>query len=370
MSKRSADQTADDSEPTPTEHTETEPKKMKSNIKKLLGIGNPLLDISVNVDMKYLEDHKIKLGNATLAGPDDLIIYKEIVEKPDVLYIAGGATQNSIRGAQWLIHGEKVTHYIGSVGDDENAKKLKNAAENDNVQTHYYVSKKNPTGCCACLVVNNERSLVANLGAANDYVIDHYHSEEIQQLIKTIDVFYSAGYFLTVSPDTAVEIGKHCVEHNKVLVWGVAAPFIIDVFWDRVERILPYVDYIVANETEAQKIIEKLNLQSKDMESSMKAISELPKENQKRKRTIIFTHGPDPVHVYSEGKYCTFPVPPIEKSKIVDTNGAGDAFLGGFLAGLIQDKSLEECVKAGLYTAQHILQVSGTQYQGFKSDFV
>jgi len=149
-------------------------------------------------------------------------------------------------------------------------------------------------------------------------------------------------------------------------------------FFDRVKRILPYVDYIVANETEAQKLIEKLNqdedfklkLDINDMESAMKAISELPKVNQKRKRTVIFTYGPDPVQIYSDGKYYKFPVLPIDKSLIVDTNGAGDAFLGGFLSGLIQDKSLEECVKAGLYTARFILQVSGTQYQGKKSDFV
>lgn len=31
----------------------------------------------------------------------------------------------------------------------------------------------------------------------------------------------------------------------------------------------------------------------------------------------------------------TYPVPPIEKEKIIDTNGAGDAFVGGFLAGYV-----------------------------------
>jgi len=141
-------------------------------------------------------------------------------------------------------------------------------------------------------------------------------------------------------------------------------------FWDRVERILPYVDYIVANETEAQKIIEKLKLDVSETESSMKVLSELPKENQKRKRTVIFTNGPKPVQIYSDGKYYTFDVPHLDKSEIVDTNGAGDAFLGGFLSGLIQDKPLTECVRAGLHTARFILKVSGTQYLGSKSDFV
>jgi len=94
----------------------------------------------------------------------------------------------------------------------------------------------------------------------------------------------------------------------------------------------------------------------------MKTISELPKANPKRPRTVIFTYGPHPVLIYSEGKILKFPVLQIEKSAIVDTNGAGDAFLGGFLAGLLQEKPLEDCVKAGLYAARHILQVSGTQY--------
>jgi len=212
------------------------------------------------------------------------------------------------------------------------------------------------------LIKDNERSLIADLGAANDYQIEHYQSAEIQELIKSVDVFYSAGFFLTVSPATVVEIGKHCAETNKILVWGVAAPFIVDFFYDAVQQVSPYVDYLVANETEAAKYAEKLGLKGLDYEAIMKTIAELPKVNQKRSRTVIFTFGPDPVLIYSEGKLHTFPVPPLDKSQIVDTNGAGDAFLAGFLAGLIQDKSLDVCANAGLHCARHILQVSGTQY--------
>jgi len=152
------------------------------------------------------------------------------------------------------------------------------------------------------------------------------------------------------------------VKHNKILVWCAAAPFIVEFFFERVESVLPYIDYLVANETEAEKLTEKLGLKGKSVEEVMKFLSELPKENKKRSRTVIFTYGPDPVKIYSEGKLHSFPVPHIEKSAIVDTNGAGDAFLGGFLAGLIQEKPLESCVKGGLYAARHILQVSGTQY--------
>ena len=46
--------------------------------------------------------------------------------------------------------------------------------------------------------------------------------------------------------------------------------------------------------------------------------------------------------------------------KLVDTNGAGDAFVGGFLAQLVQGESIAKAVDAGHYAARHIIQVSGT----------
>ena len=52
-----------------------------------------------------------------------------------------------------------------------------------------------------------------------------------------------------------------------------------------------------------------------------------------------------------------FPVEKIPKEEIVDSNGAGDAFVGGFLAGLIKGGDLEQCVYAGHYAAGVILRV-------------
>lgn len=54
-----------------------------------------------------------------------------------------------------------------------------------------------------------------------------------------------------------------------------------------------------------------------------------------------------------------YAVIPIAKSKLVDTNGAGDAFVGGFLAQVVLGKSIEESVKAGNYAASVVIQRSG-----------
>lgn len=43
------------------------------------------------------------------------------MERDDVEYVAGGATQNTIRAAQWMIGVKGVTTYVGSVGNDKTA---------------------------------------------------------------------------------------------------------------------------------------------------------------------------------------------------------------------------------------------------------
>lgn len=50
--------------------------------------------------------------------PPNVLRYAEMVDKFEVEYIAGGATQNSIRVAQWMLEDEKCTTYVGCVGND------------------------------------------------------------------------------------------------------------------------------------------------------------------------------------------------------------------------------------------------------------
>jgi len=261
------------------------------------------------------------------------------------------------------------THYVGSVGDDENGKLLAAAALKDGVQTHYYISKQHSTGRCAVLVKDNERSLIADLSAANDYTIEHFRTDAIQSLVKSADIFYSAGFFLTVSPNTVVEIGKHVIETNKILMINISAVFIVNFFWEKFNDVLPFADYVVGNEDEAAALSEKMGWDKSDLQGCAKKISQLPKNGRARPRTVIFTQGKEPTIVAVDGVVTTYPVVLVEKSLIVDFNGAGDAFVGGFLAGLAQDKPLEKCVQAGQFCAGRIIQVEGSTYPTEASGF-
>jgi adenosine kinase len=66
--------------------------------------------------------------------------------------------------------------------------------------------------------------------------------------------------------------------------------------------------------------------------------------------------------VASNGVVTEYPVEPLAKELLVDTNGAGDAFVGGFLAQLALGKSISECVRAGHFAARTIIQRSGCTF--------
>ena len=63
-------------------------------------------------------------------------------------------------------------------------------------------------------------------------------------------------------------------------------------------------------------------------ELALKAAA-LPKKNEKRKRRVIFTQGSDATVVAYDGEIKEYPVIGISQEDLVDTNGAGDAFVGG-----------------------------------------
>ena len=111
-----------------------------------------------------------------------------------------------------------------------------------------------------------------------------------------------------------------------------------------------------------------LFFQTDDVEVIAIKISQLPKASGTHKRITVITQGADPVVVAQDGKVSKYPVIYLPKEKLVDTNGAGDAFVGGFLSQLVKEKPIEECVRAGCYASNVIIQRSGCTYPE-KPDF-
>jgi hypothetical protein len=68
------------------------------------------------------------------AGNAVVVHLQELAGMPNVEYIAGGATQNSIRVAQWMLQMPGASSYMGCIGDDEFGRKMSETASKDGVQ--------------------------------------------------------------------------------------------------------------------------------------------------------------------------------------------------------------------------------------------
>ncbi|KAI9102695.1 Ribokinase-like protein [Phlyctochytrium arcticum] len=326
-----------------------------------LGIENPLLDISAKVDPALLKKYNLKANDAILAGEEHKPLYQEMIDTLPVEYVAGGAAQNALRGAQYLLPA-KQTVYIGCVGKDANAEKLRDAAAKDGLRTEYLEDPETPTGLCAVLITGTDRSLCTDLMAANNYKIDHLKRPEIWALVENAKFFYTGGFFLTVCPPAAMLIGEHAAKTNKVFSMNLSAPFISQFFTKPLDELLPYIDIVFGNESEAAAYAEAHKWETTDVQEIAKKIVALPKVNTKRTRLVVFTQGADQTIVASAEGIKTHSIVKISQDAIVDTNGAGDAFVGGFMSQYVQGKDLDTSVAAGHYLANIVIQRSGPTY--------
>ncbi len=67
---------------------------------------------------------------------------------------------------------------------------------------------------------------LALIKAALSLQVDHVKRPENWRLVEAARVVYSAGFFITVSPESILLVGKHCAEHSKIYCMNLSAPFI------------------------------------------------------------------------------------------------------------------------------------------------
>uniref|UniRef100_A0A5F5Q047 Adenosine kinase n=1 Tax=Equus caballus TaxID=9796 RepID=A0A5F5Q047_HORSE len=279
----------------------------------LFGMGNPLLDISAVVDKDFLDKYSLKANDQILAEDKHKELFDELVKKFKVEYHAGGSTQNSIKVAQWMIQQpHKAATFFGCIGIDKFGEILKKKTAEVHVDAHYYEQNEQPTGTCAVCITDDNRSLVANLAAANCYKKEkHLDMEKNWMLVEKARVYYIA---------------------------------------------------------EAATFAREQGFETEDIKEIARKTQALPKVNSKRQRIVIFTQGRDDTIMATGSEVTAFPVLDQNQKEIVDTNGAGDAFVGGFLSQLVSDKPLTECIRAGHYAASVIIRRTGCTFPE-KPDF-
>ncbi|EON62158.1 adenosine kinase [Coniosporium apollinis CBS 100218] len=340
---------------------------------ELLCLENPLLDIQGKGTPELLEKYGMKPNDAILAEEKHMGLYEDLLQNHDAKIIAGGAAQNTARGAQYILPPNSVL-YIGCVGRDSYAEQLQAAVAEAGVRVEYRYDDEQPTGRCGVIITGHERSMCTDLAAANCYKLEHLKQPEIWKLVEQAEVFYVGGYHLTVCVPAVMALAEEAAAKNKIFALSLSAPFIPQFFKEQLDQTAPYWDYVIGNEMEAASYAESHGLPKDDLTAVAKAMACLPKKNTARPRTVVITQGTDPTIVAigkgeGEVEVKTFDVHAIGKEQINDTNGAGDAFAGGFMAGIVQGKPLETCVDMGHWLAKLSIQELGPSYPSPKQTY-
>ena len=316
------------------------------------------------MEPEYLEKYELKADNAILAEDKHSQIFKELQEKYKSDYIAGGSVQNTLRVCQWIINKPNVAVFFGCTGVDKYAEILETRARGDGVNVRYQKRPEYETGKCAVLVTGKHRSLIADLGAANHFSEEHIEHPDNAAIVDSADFYYISGFFLTVSPPSIMAVAETALRRNKPFIMNLSAPFISQFFKDPLMAVMPYIDILFGNESEALTFSQEQKFGTENIKEIGSKLVKLAKENSNRPRVVVLTQGHDPVLLFEGDNIREFPIVELKESEIVDTNGAGDAFVGGFLSQLIQGKEYDNCIRCGVAAAKAIIGRNGCSVGG------
>jgi adenosine kinase len=149
-------------------------------------------------------------------------------------------------------------------------------------------------------------------------------------------ILYTTSFFF-VSKDAALKFVSYIMSIGKPLAFNLAAPFIILQYTEAVNQVISCSDYLFCNEHEAKAFALANKIEYNTLKDVAEIMAKWPKANPLRERVVVITQGHDPVIVcvahQGEVKLAKeYAVPSIPMDSIVDTDGAGDSFVGGFLA--------------------------------------
>jgi sugar/nucleoside kinase (ribokinase family) len=308
-------------------------------MKKILGIGNALTDIVLQIENDaVLQELNLPKGSMQLVNEEKQREISDLLKNKKPAMVTGGSASNTVNGITRL--GGKAG-FIGKTGKDEvgdfyTADSLANGIEP-------YLAKSNtPSGQCLVLVSDDgERTMCTFLGAAAELDV----CELQRKLFEDYDIFHIEGY-LVQNHDlirTAVRLAK---EAGLLVSIDLASYNVVEENLDFLKEIVAdYVDIVFANEEEARAFTGKEPLEALDEIAGMVEIAV--------------------VKVGKEGSYIKsgedFYRVEVRRANCIDTTGAGDLYAAGFLYGLAHDMPLDVCGKIGSLVSGNVVEVIGAK---------
>lgn len=312
-------------------------------MKSVIGIGNALTDVLINLaNDDVLGSFKLPKGSMSLV---DSAFQRRLSEKtadlPKALSL-GGSAANTIRAMARL--GVK-TGFIGKVGVDKTGDFFEKALENLQITPEILRGREHSGMCISLISPDGERTMATHLGAAQEMTA----GEIKMDVFSGFDCLYIEGY-LVQDHDLirgAAIMAKKC---GLRIAIDLASFNIVEenIMFLR-ELVRDYVDIVFANEDEAAVFSgnrnpeEAVGIISNDCKLAVVKIG--------TRGAYIKEYGEAMKHVGI-----------MAAAKRVDTTGAGDFYSAGFLSGMCEGLSIEQCGTIGAIAAGKVIEVVGTTF--------
>ena len=352
-------------------------KKERQEILSLIAIGDPIVDISSEIGTDIIKKYNLKWGDTVfLDENNDNGVYGELERMPEVRYIPGGAVENSIRVLAWCLNMDpnnknkyKIT-MMGCAGDDLYRQKVLNALKELNVNALFETLPNDKTSRCGVGIYRKERFLITQLRASKK-LSEEFIEQNLEQILSN-EAIIIEGYMLPNKLDICKKLTEYFSREKKCVILTLSAMFIVQYHSEKILEIANKANLIVGNLNEAE-ILAGIK---RDRDNPREVFEKIFQKLAPKDRLLIFTNGANGVYC---GKYdykrnqCDFIFQyfanKINDDDIVDLNGAGDAFLGGFLSEYLKGNSIYECCKIGTEASSVILRNVGCTFpKNFKFD--
>ena len=337
------------------------PNKTK---KSLIAIGLINIDVIAEVTKELLIKYNYDFENNYFKEKNTNYI-DELEQNPKVLLAPGGSLQNSLRVTKWILNMNKETKnnykvsLIGIIGDEERKKIILNELNELGINQIFEINKNSKCSRCGVGIYNNERHLQ---GENNTCVSEEFIEKNLIKILDH-DIIIFESFMIGRSYNIYKKLSNEFNKKNSLVGIALGANFIVSNFYDKIIDICNNCHFIFSNLQEIESLAKEKNDNIyKTIESAHKKLSE-------KNRLIITTCGKNPVIVskydYKRNKMDfilkSFPNL-IEDKNIVDTNGAGDSFLAGFIAGFMKGDTIEKCCKIGNFAAENIIKHMGCTF--------
>ena len=313
--------------------------------KKILGIGNAIVDVFAQVEERFLKENNLIKGSMKLINEEEFFELKQKIKIEKIL--AGGSVANSMAGISYL---DGDASFIGKINSDEFGELYKKSLENIDVAFLYNPKKElMPTGTCIILITpDSERTMCTYLGISSQLAANDLSEKNIidKELIFLEGYLWDKGLSEKMFKQ-AINFAKK----NKVKI----AMTLSDIFCVTRHKVDFYnllkndLDVLIGNENEINELTGNKNLSN--------SINQLILLN----KLIIVTRSEKGSLAIDNN--IIIDCDSIQVNKVIDVTGAGDLFAAGFLKEYVEKSEIKKCLVTGSSMASKIIQKIGARIE-------